>query len=480
MKNPRSQQIARVGGLHLLVVLLATPFLVACDGSPSEMNTENEKPTLSAIALSPPSATVQTGGQVQFSANGQMSDGTTAPLAVTYTATGGTISAAGLFTAGNAAGTFGVTAQDPVTGRTASAPITVNAVAPSVRLTRVTLSPRTANLQAGGTAQFSATGTMSDGSTRAVSVTYTATGGTINSGGFFTAGAVAGAYRVVGTEPSTGLADTATVNVAVNPPGGTYTTVVADDWKGYRSRADLKAAGKFWWWATGEDVYQNIDLVSDRTFGQVVRVKFQGGQDYHHAPQMTENLPRLIDKLWLRFRIRFEPGFTTVGSTPAGWANSHKLVFWLWEGFDGRGEIEYSNTDQYIPAWYVNTKSGQKINFSESVLPGSAPNFGHVATEWTDGEWYEFVIYHEKTSATTARQRWWRRKLTNGGQIVSTNPWTYVGLQFSGGTVPSVRAIQLGGNRNKDIPKDIYFSWGPWEVVDGNQYPNPWAMPNVP
>jgi hypothetical protein len=58
---------------------------------------------------------------------------------------------------------------------------------------------------------------MSDGSTSAVSVTYTATGGTITSGGLYTAGANTGTFSVVATEAG-GLADTASVTIAVAPP----------------------------------------------------------------------------------------------------------------------------------------------------------------------------------------------------------------------------------------------------------------------
>ena len=39
-----------------------------------------------------------------------------------------------------------------------------------------------------------------------------------------------------------------------------------------------------------------------------------------------------------------------------------------------------------------------------------------------------------------------------------------------------IRAIDLGANKNKTNDSDMYLYWGPWEVVDGSKYPNPWSM----
>src|SRR6185503_18168998 len=54
-------------------------------------------------------------------------------------------------------------------------------------LVSVTINPQTAALQSGQTRQFTLTGTLSDASTVPVSGTYTATGGTINGAGIYTA-----------------------------------------------------------------------------------------------------------------------------------------------------------------------------------------------------------------------------------------------------------------------------------------------------
>jgi hypothetical protein len=84
-----------------------------------------------SVSVSPASATIMTGGTQQFTATVTGSSDT----AVTWTATGGTISAAGLYTAPSSAGTFTVRATSVAdTSKSASATITVTASSHSVDL----------------------------------------------------------------------------------------------------------------------------------------------------------------------------------------------------------------------------------------------------------------------------------------------------------------------------------------------------------
>jgi parallel beta-helix repeat protein len=79
------------------------------------------------------------------------------------------------------------------------------------------ITPSTVTLQSGGTQAFSAAGVWSDGSTRAVNVTWQAAGGTISGTGLYTAGATPGSYPVVATETTTGLTAQAAVTLAAPP-----------------------------------------------------------------------------------------------------------------------------------------------------------------------------------------------------------------------------------------------------------------------
>ena len=54
---------------------------------------------------------------------------------------------------------------------------------------------------------------MSDGSATSVSVTWSATGGTITTGGLYTAGATAGTFRVIAVRQGDTLADTSAVTI---------------------------------------------------------------------------------------------------------------------------------------------------------------------------------------------------------------------------------------------------------------------------
>jgi hypothetical protein len=170
--------------------------------------------TVAAVVVSPSAATLATGASRTFSASATMSDGASAPVAVTWTATGGTISASGQYTAGGSAGTYRVIADENAGSHADTATITITAPT----LTAVVVSPGTASLATGGTQQFAASGRLSDGSTSTVTVNWTATGGSVNSAGLYTAGTTAGNFRVIATNSGGSLADTALIGVAVPAP----------------------------------------------------------------------------------------------------------------------------------------------------------------------------------------------------------------------------------------------------------------------
>jgi hypothetical protein len=145
-----------------------------------------------------------------------MSDGSTVPLSPSFTATGGTISSSGEYTAGSTAGTYRVIATDQASGKADTSSVTITA--PPATLQAVVLTPTNISLAAGATQQFVASGRMTDGSTSAVTVAWSAAGGTISSTGLYTAGQTAGAFRVIAAQSGGTLADTATVTVTASTP----------------------------------------------------------------------------------------------------------------------------------------------------------------------------------------------------------------------------------------------------------------------
>lgn len=167
-------------------------------------------PTLVRVLLTPDSVQLDTGASQQFTANGKFSDSSTSSITATYAQTGGSISAGGLYTAGATPGTFRVIAT--ASGHADTSKVVI--VAPT--LVRVMLTPDSAQVDTGHTQQFTATGKFSDSSTAAITATFSATGGTINGSGLYTAGTTAGTFKVIATKSA--LADTSKL-VVVAPSG---------------------------------------------------------------------------------------------------------------------------------------------------------------------------------------------------------------------------------------------------------------------
>jgi hypothetical protein len=174
---------------------------------------------LSQVIIQPKTPTVGVGQQVTFTAHGKMSNGDSVAVTVTFSATGGAITAGGVFTAGGTPGTFRVVAAQ--TSGTLADTATVTVTPPPPTLVRVILSPDTATVNIGQSKQFSTTGKYSDSSTAPIaSPTWSAGGGSVTPGGLYTAGSTPGTYKL--TASSAGKADTSTVTI----PAATLVRVI--------------------------------------------------------------------------------------------------------------------------------------------------------------------------------------------------------------------------------------------------------------
>jgi hypothetical protein len=154
--------------------------------------------TVASVSVAPGTPTVTDGQTQQFTAT---VNGTNGPSqAVTWTATNGTITAAGLYTAPSSGTTDTVTATS-VQKNTISGTATVTLTAPPPTVTSVTVSPSTLSVTFGNTQQFTATVNGTNGPSQAV--TWTAIYGTITSAGLYTA-------------PASGTTDTVTARSVQN------------------------------------------------------------------------------------------------------------------------------------------------------------------------------------------------------------------------------------------------------------------------
>ncbi len=159
-----------------------------------------------SVSVSPSTSSLQENGQAQFTATVYGATNTN----VNWSASGGTISASGLYTAPPAAGNYIVTATS-VADLSKSGSARVSVIQPSQ--ISITVSPNSPTLPSGGQQQFSAT--VSGSSNTAV--TWTTSGGTVTTTGLYTAPPSAGTYAVTATS----VADTtksAAATVTVSTP----------------------------------------------------------------------------------------------------------------------------------------------------------------------------------------------------------------------------------------------------------------------
>lgn len=256
-----------------------------------------------------------------------------------------------------------------------------------------------------------------------------------------------------------------------------YPRVVGDDWLSYNSHSDLVKT-KYFWWFDSRNVYDFVDVIDDPLWGRVARITFPANTgEPGSSPRLTKDLPAPLDVMWYRFRMKYAPGWTDAGPDPAGSANSYKIAFWTWSGFNGRGELQLTNTQDYGTG--IGVAVGETYqNYSEKLMPSSDPDFGQITTEWTDGEWWEFVIHYHRTGTQTAHYAYWRRRLTTGGKI-APGAWKFHGIEVAGANTPRVTNVELGCNKNKNNPMTMYIYWGPWEVVDGTRTSNPFGVPHA-
>jgi hypothetical protein len=201
-------------GVAVLLVLVA-----GCSSSPTN---------LTSIAVTPATASIAVGGTQQFTATGTYSNGSTQNLTslATWTSSStaaATITSGGLAT-GVAAGTSTISASFGAIVGTVTGTATLTVTGPS--LTSIAVTPTTASIAIGGTQQYTATGTYSDGTTAVLTTetwaSSTPTVATISTTGLAT-GVASGATTITATcgtvtSPGVTLTVTATLlSIAVTP-----------------------------------------------------------------------------------------------------------------------------------------------------------------------------------------------------------------------------------------------------------------------
>ena len=167
------------------------------------------------VTVSPSSATLDRGEKATFTATATRCG---KPTIVNWTATGGSITESGEYTAGQSPGSYVVTATEPKSGLTSTASVPIKEPPPPpppppppVTLAKIDLTPDHAKVKLNESVMFAVKGTNSDGSNRVLTnCTLTGTGNPTQTGNSFSWGHY-GTYTV--TANCEGMSDQSTVEV---------------------------------------------------------------------------------------------------------------------------------------------------------------------------------------------------------------------------------------------------------------------------
>lgn len=242
-----------------------------------------------------------------------------ASMGITYTATGGTITNMGVFTAGPVAGSFMVIAHC-LCGLADTAVVTVSSTAAQLR--ELHISPKTVSLDPGEVQQFSVTANWSTGASTLPPISYSSTAGSVSSVGRFTAPGIPGTYLVVVSHTGGVLRDTSVVSVRgqIAPPptgggGGPEPTppppsggdgaapFFQDD---FETGTRVSANG-FTWSVAGK-----VHVRTDQSYSGDYALKFRFGPDSIGQDSDSEqrfNLGRNLPELWVEYYLYIPENF---------------------------------------------------------------------------------------------------------------------------------------------------------------------------
>jgi hypothetical protein len=394
---------------------------------------------------------------------------------------------------------------------------------------QIVVSPDSVALPPGGQQQFIAEARFNDGASGGVPMTWSATGGTVSDAGLYTAGALAGRFSVIATDAVSGNADTSVVTITSVAVPGPYQTIAQQDWSAYADKSALAGLfgveGGLQVQPPALPVTDFYDLMPDPLFGKVVV--------YNGGPQLNitaTNMPgrvaiHLIDlaeptqvttawwpngggkwfptHVWVRQFIRFSTNWTNVSVTGGQGGASYKVMFLRYWNTPARhqfvidnprgvehgggnpgltlvseGTLPWHNVVDMNTLYHASGWSGTDFYPFIKVLgpwPSSPPNAPYGDG---DGEWVEIILHHKTVGERGEFSMYWRQYTVNGA--VDPQPWKidaryFIGLP--GQTFRGLSNYQMGVNRNRQYDEPMFIYWGPYEVVDGSQYPNPWSLP---
>src|SRR6267378_4618938 len=166
------------------------------------------------VLVMPDTVTVDPLGVWTFGVYGRTGTGDSVPISVNWSASAGSITQSGLFTADTSEDDVAVTASLS-NNAPGAVPPTGSAIVHKRHVVQLILQPGATTLLTGRTQPFATRGVRSSGDTIAVIANYQATGGAITPNGLYTAGTTPGSFMVIATRRA--LADTAFVTITNVP-----------------------------------------------------------------------------------------------------------------------------------------------------------------------------------------------------------------------------------------------------------------------
>lgn len=384
--------------------------------------------TLTGILLNPATASLAAGATRQFAVTGVWSDGSALSPAVSWTATGGSVTSTGSYTAGPTPGTFRVIALT-ANGKADTSQVTV---LPAV-LNSLNLTPATGSLVVGQTLQLGVAGTWSNGSTTAPAVTWNATGGTVTNGGRFTAGASAGTYRVIATQQGGTLADTSLITISLAAP--VLNSIVLSPGSVVLPQAGIQqfTAVGLWsdgssstpaltWTATGGTVTNSGRYTAGGTAGTYRVIAAGGGKADTSVVTVSAPAPTLTSLSISPNTLATVTGASQQFTASALWSNGGTTlpgITWTATGgsvsgnglytagpnpgsfrviASGSGKADTTPVTLTAPVGPVVSSFAVTPN-SVSVAAGGTYQF-HAATTWSDGVWHPATVAFSATGGT--------------------------------------------------------------------------------
>jgi len=191
-------------------------FVVACSaGTPTGVDTAANSDD-APLVVNPRSLVLEANQVSVFKAYASGVAGDSLVTSIEWTATGGSIGLDGTYSAPST-GDYRVVGKRHTHTKTTTDSAIVVVVPPQPTLMGVVIAPGSATVAAGKQQTFNAVGRLTDSTSAAIGVIWTATGGYIDAGGVFTAGSSPGTYRIIAKAATAGVADTVPVVITPAP-----------------------------------------------------------------------------------------------------------------------------------------------------------------------------------------------------------------------------------------------------------------------